>query len=301
MTPSTDGIGPLHYDNRFFTRPDLFLHVEYSVFDSARIPEHLHDFDELVLVCHGRGVHCVEGHEHPICPGDVFYIRRGVRHMYREIELLGLLSIDFDPAHLDSFRADLEALPGFLALFAQDAGISRSAADNEAFPRYHLKREEYAHIERLVDSLREACANPGAGARTESLASFALVVVNLSRYCTGRSPVNNNTGACIAMAIAFIEDRYQNELTIKDLAEAACMSRSTLQRTFRQCMNCTPMEYVTQCRIDHAKELLENTQLSIMAVSEHVGFQDSNHFSRRYKALTGLSPSAYRTMHQKKR
>lgn len=56
------------------------------------------------------------------------------------------------------------------------------------------------------------------------------------------------------------------------------------------------MAYVTRKKVELSKKMLENTVSSIASVSDTLGFADQSHFSKSFKAMTGLVPSKYRKM-----
>ena len=55
----------------------------------------------------------------------------------------------------------------------------------------------------------------------------------------------------------------------------------------------TPNEYINRLRINQAKELLTNTDMSVFEIAEAVGFSDQNYFGRVFKKQTGTSPKKY--------
>lgn len=54
------------------------------------------------------------------------------------------------------------------------------------------------------------------------------------------------------------------------------------------------MNFLTQLRIDKAKELLENTDLKVYEICQMVGYSDTQHFSRMFEKLTGSKPRDFR-------
>lgn len=72
------------------------------------------------------------------------------------------------------------------------------------------------------------------------------------------------------------------------------MSQDHFRRLFKQQTNRTPLEYLTDLRINHAKRLLANDYLQIKQVAELVGFEDPYYFSRIFTKATGKSPTEWR-------
>jgi transcriptional regulator GlxA family with amidase domain len=72
------------------------------------------------------------------------------------------------------------------------------------------------------------------------------------------------------------------------------MSRRNFLRAFESTMGCPPITYLIRLRIRRASELLQQHESSITEIAMAVGFNDSNYFSRQFRAVTGESPRNYR-------
>ena len=94
----------------------------------------------------------------------------------------------------------------------------------------------------------------------------------------------------------FIEQNIGNsDASVGDMAEAAAISRSGLQRKLKHAMGITPQDLLREARIKHACRLLSNTERTVAEVAYSCGFTDPKYFSRCFKQSTGMSPSDYRT------
>lgn len=87
---------------------------------------------------------------------------------------------------------------------------------------------------------------------------------------------------------------YAEPLTISDLAAAAFSSPAHLVRRFKIAFGETPHRYLQRRRIERAKEMLRNTEMSVTEICFAVGFTSLGTFSRTLKHLSGTSPSSYR-------
>ena len=86
---------------------------------------------------------------------------------------------------------------------------------------------------------------------------------------------------------------YAQQVTLDDLASVACMSKYHFLRVFRATYGMTPMEYVSQRRIERAQDLLRATNLTVTEVCFAVGFSSLGSFSSRFRALVGESASEF--------
>ena len=108
----------------------------------------------------------------------------------------------------------------------------------------------------------------------------------------GQSPEDE---AFMRRIMDFVEKNISNaDVNIGDMAEAAAVSRSGLQRKIKQMMGVTPLDFLREARIKRACQLLENSNKSISDIAYECGFSDPKYFSRSFKTSTGKSPSDYR-------
>lgn len=95
-------------------------------------------------------------------------------------------------------------------------------------------------------------------------------------------------------AIEYITANWQESLSVPELARRCLVSESTLYHLFQRELKQTPISFLNSVRINIAIEYLENSSLSVSAISEAVGFKSENHFRKLFTALTGTTPLKYR-------
>ncbi len=93
--------------------------------------------------------------------------------------------------------------------------------------------------------------------------------------------------------IAYMKEHISEKITLDDLAKSNYISVSTLKRIFAQQMGCSIIAYLTDLRIEKAKELLQKQGYSISTVAEKTGFASVHYFSSVFKRHTGLTPRQY--------
>ncbi len=82
--------------------------------------------------------------------------------------------------------------------------------------------------------------------------------------------------------------------TVNEMAEFCHLSDDQFRRRFVSSTGMKPKEYLDRIKMRHAAELLVNSSRSVAETAEHLGYVDQFHFSRRFKALIGMSPKQYR-------
>ena len=98
----------------------------------------------------------------------------------------------------------------------------------------------------------------------------------------------------LAHAIKFAQDNLHRNITIKELANQACMSEPNFFRYFKQQYGITPVEYINQQRIAAAAKLLRNTIYSVSDICFACGYNNLNYFLKVFKKSMGITPAHYR-------
>lgn len=91
-----------------------------------------------------------------------------------------------------------------------------------------------------------------------------------------------------------IDAKYAQPLDLDELARTANFSRYHFLRAFRRVFHATPHEYLTRKRIERAKELLAESELTVTEICFEVGFESLGSFSALFHKMVGWSPSIYR-------
>jgi AraC-like DNA-binding protein len=100
--------------------------------------------------------------------------------------------------------------------------------------------------------------------------------------------------ARIAKALDLVQQRHHERLAVGDLARAAGLSISQLQREFVRLLGMSPSDYITRVRVLLARRALERGDRAVGAIALDLGFYDQSHFTRVFRQQTGLTPLAYR-------
>jgi len=98
----------------------------------------------------------------------------------------------------------------------------------------------------------------------------------------------------IKEAISFIEQNFQSDITVEDIASACGLNRSYFGKIFHDAVGKSPQQFLLNYRMIKATELLRFSQLPIGEISSAVGYQNQLHFSRAFKNVYGVSPKEWR-------
>jgi AraC-like DNA-binding protein len=110
-------------------------------------------------------------------------------------------------------------------------------------------------------------------------------------------PPTNRGGLAPARAnriCEYIDSHLQENIALEVLAQIAQLSVHHFARAFRQTLGIPPHSYIVQRRVEHAQQLLRNTDLPLSEIAIVAGFTDQSHLSRHFRTITGVSPSLAR-------
>lgn len=103
----------------------------------------------------------------------------------------------------------------------------------------------------------------------------------------------------VRRAVEFIQGNYCNPIKITDVADYVCINRSYLYTLFHNATGMSPQQFLTTFRITKATELLQLTSLPIESIALSCGYTDPLVFTKSFKQMKEMSPSAYRKEMQK--
>ena len=101
----------------------------------------------------------------------------------------------------------------------------------------------------------------------------------------------------VGRARTIIHERFAESLSLASIASEIYVSSYYLSHLFRRSLGVTFLDYLTNYRLQKARQLLECSNCSIETVAQQVGYADTRHFSKLFKRKIGLSPSQYRLRH----
>ncbi|MCG8415769.1 MAG: helix-turn-helix domain-containing protein [Pseudomonadales bacterium] len=91
-------------------------------------------------------------------------------------------------------------------------------------------------------------------------------------------------------------NHFQQEIVMAEVANRFGLSVRSLNRRFKQATNTTPINYLQKLRLEHAKQLLKQSNLVIAEVAGTVGYQDTSYFSELFKKTNSMTPNEYRQL-----
>jgi YesN/AraC family two-component response regulator len=104
-------------------------------------------------------------------------------------------------------------------------------------------------------------------------------------------------GKLINHTINFINEHFNQPLSLKQLADIAGLSPNYFHKIFSEVMKVTPNDYIASIRLNKAKELLLTTNLQIYNISDQCGFNNVSYFGYLFKKSFHATPIDFRNRH----
>jgi AraC family transcriptional regulator len=261
----------------------------------------------------------VEEFHHPAGEGKMLYPNEHVICLSLAPRPVRLLQIQGDKSYTGLYgKGDLSITPAAAPFFARWDGNDRllqmriTAQFMEQVATEALAmnpdRLEVIPIFRTQDPQLEAIGlmllaemqqgNLGSRLYIESLANV-LAVQLLRQYSSSKPHLSIYEGGLpqrqLLQVLEYIHEHLERDIKLADLAGSIEMSQFHFSHLFKQSIGTSPYQYLLQQRIERAKQLLKQTDRSIVDIAFGCGFNSHSHLSKQFRQLTGMTPKSYRS------
>lgn len=242
----------------------LLVRLYDTVAMKHTVKKRISDAYELSLYLDGNGTVSIQNEEYPACRGAIRFTKPGMLLSsipdYRCITVF----FDFGSANTLCRNPVLDGIPSYLATDCElQSGF-------EALLRAYVSTQPTAPLQqnaRLLSLLAELYEKVHSG--------------------------HKRNGA-VHTCMRYMQKNFSENITLETLGELTGYSRLHLLRLFKQDLGQTPHEYLTAIRLEQAKKLLSETDMSLENVSLACGFRSMSHFKTLFKQLTHYTPGIYR-------
>nr|WP_321242661.1 helix-turn-helix domain-containing protein [uncultured Tolumonas sp.] len=265
--------------NEYFPSPSDKLAI-YTSDPEDNNKEHSHEFDELVIVKSGHGLHVINSQPLFIKTGDVFYVKQDEYHFYDELGTLKLINILINPAVDFTFIKNIEPL---LSKLTSDSLNDYAWLDNAGLSKA-------IDISKLLFIKNDISANPHT-IKLEQEALFLQLITLIFEY---KHTVSEHTEHKINKILKFVQNDCFSDINWNELSEQFEVPLRTLFRHLKEKTGMTPENYLKRLRLISARKKIRETDITITNIAFDCGFSNSNHFATAYKNVFGISPSTER-------
>lgn len=213
----------------------------------------------------------------------------------RKFELSKGQGFLIEPETLTFYQADQEQPWTYLWVgfggsrakaFLQDIGLNSSQLTFQCTRGDELKDILFSMLEH-----REPTAANFYFLQGKLYEFFSVLAHEITLEEHPKLPPENNY---IQEAISFIRNNYSLGIRVSDIARHLNVNRSYLYTLFMEALDVSPKDFLTRFRISRARELITLTDFSIEHIAHSCGYQNALVFSKSFKSILGMTPSAYR-------
>lgn len=280
------------YRKRFDANTPFPFECVYRDTKSAQneLPDHFHDWYELVYIYSGRGTFFIDQTFYDAAPGDIFLIPGNTIHRSfpdsndpkTSTALFFNASFVHSPPLGDSFS--------YLRCFEQ-------AKRRKAYKLTSASDVEKQQIIALIDCIHMEELDKLPGYRQAVLLHLHQILLFLGRRLASPEEgqaIFSSAPSWMTAILTYIDEHPDSPLGLAQLAKRASVTPAHFSRVFKKLTSMNLTEYVTTKRIIRAKELLMESEVNIAEIAEQCGFESLPHFHRMFKKLTGMTPSHYK-------
>lgn len=164
-----------------------------------------------------------------------------------------------------------------------------------AFPSF-INADCYLEFSHLFDRIFEIFISDGEFNDVYGAAALYELICKIDnlQYAPVHHSLSKSTADAVWAAVEFMNNNYQNHITVNDIAVASGLSVSYFYKSFSEIVGVTPISHLVRIRIAAAKRLLLTTDDILDIVAEKSGFCSTTYFCTCFKKSVGVSPSRYR-------
>ena len=253
---------------------------------SFQIPVHWHDELEIIYVKGGFLTVSISGESYIGKPGDAFVVSPGNLHlMGSDTSTVDYYTFLFPLKNL-SFRAD--------DLFEEKLLEPLNSGHLMIKPRINDTAKELC--EQLIEVYESKNQESESQLTAQIKTKIILLQFILEMWKKGFIIENDTNGRNTVEKemVSYIQQNYTGKISLKEFGEQFHLSEKYISRYFKEHFHITLSQYVTYLRLEHAKQLLQDTDIPVTEVAMQSGYQNVSYFIRSFKKTYEISPLKYR-------
>ncbi len=287
------------YTNEIFKK-DILPFIMFSSEKGNQQEYHCHEYIQMWYVAKGSCVHHYEGQMFEVPEGSLFIIPPYFNHSIDTTAFPNsrLISCDFTE-DLITKSSDQNAKDTLFNLAYLEPLLIHCKLSQ---PSLRFTGEKATELEKILEELLIAYNEKQSFYSALIKGNIIkLITLIIEQFQTTVFENNNELFSkyrdAIDTALHYIDEHFTEKIYLEDICKMALMSPSSFSYIFRQSSGTTFTEYLQQKRVLKSKELLLNSNASVLEIAEQSGFSDTAYFNRVFKKMVGISPGQYRKNH----
>ena len=253
---------------------------------SFQIPIHWHDEFEIIYVKSGFLTVSISGENYIGKPGDAFVVSPGNLHfMGSQTGNVDYFTFLF-PLKYISFRTD-DIL---------DDKLLEPLNSGHLIINPEIEDTVKEQCEQLVEIYGAKKEESQSKITAQIKTKIILLQFILELWKRGFIVENDTSGKNTVEKemVSYIQQNFTGKILLKEFGEQFHLSEKYISRYFKEHFHITISQYVTYLRLEHAKHLLQDTDIPVTEVAMQSGYQNVSYFIRSFKKMYGMSPLKYR-------
>lgn len=255
-------------------------------------PKHRHNYIEVIYMCTGSTTHIIDGQEVILQAGELLFLNQNAIQ-----EIL--------PAGEKDIAVNFIVLPQFF-----DRAFEMLGEENNQFRQFliecllgqskrygsflHFRVSDVLPVQNLMENMIWSILDNPPNRRSINQVTMGLLFQHLMNYTDRLDQTEQKREQDLMLTVLrYIEDHYR-DAALADLADALNYDLPWLSRRIKQICGKNFKELLQNKRLNRAEFLLRTTEMSVLAISEGVGYDNSSYFYRIFRERFGVSPKEYR-------
>lgn len=259
----------------------------------AHFPKHRHNYVEMVYMCSGTTTHIINDTDCIVLKeGDLLFLNQNVSQ-----EIL--------PASEQDIAVNFIILPEFfdrsISMIERENVLRNflisSLSQNNSMSSYlHFQAKDILPIQNLIENMIWTLTQQKKGTNTINQTTMGLLFMNLSLFADNinQNDTNQYEQNLVFTVLKYIETHYKNG-TLADVAADTKQPTYYVSRLLKKHTGSNFKELLQERKLQQAAYLLSQTTLSVEAIMDAIGYDNSSYFYRRFREKYGCSPKEYRS------
>jgi AraC-like DNA-binding protein len=268
--------------NRFELLGDYFLRTTQS---ERYCTPHTHSYIELVYHFSGSAEHFVDGVSYTVRRGDILIVDKGCEHSFFPKPRVRYCDIMLKPEFFDeSLRG------GGIISFLSLGEFNMFSAEIQGGRRLvHLSESDRKSVETLIKLTIDEQSNTRTASKQMRHSALNMLMTLIFRSMSSSARLSLNSEL-----LNYIKSNCALKLTLSSLADRCGYTVEHFSRKFHALAGKTFTDFLTECRLMRAAELLINTHKTVDAIIEESGFSSRGEFFRKFREKFGETPLKFK-------
>lgn len=258
----------------------------------VHFPRHSHNYVEMVYMCSGSTTHIINDRERiTLQEGDLLFLNQNATQ-----EIL--------PARENDIAVNFIILPEFFdhafsmierENILHDFLISVLSQDSSLSSYLHFQAKDILPVQNLIENMIWTLLHKKSGTNTMNQTTMGLLFQNLSMFAEtiNKDDPNQYEQNLVFSVLKYIETHYKNG-SLTEVAEEMKQPAYYISRLLKKYTDSNFKELLQQRKLQQAAYLLSQTPLTVDAVMENIGYDNSSYFYRKFREKYECSPRQYR-------